>query len=128
MACCKEPKYTQSELQRFTDRIENILSHDECRQEYRAFLRDIKRFDMIKVLDLWELANDIKKNETSSPERKRKSEILEEMVDDDPSFSGLFDTDADSDLNIVTAVNERASEKLEKTHRFYVHYLNKKYR
>lgn len=122
MACCKEEKYSSSELQRFTDRIENILGHDSCRAEYRIFLRQIKRFDMIKVLDLWEMANDIRKNVTGSPERRTKSQELEDKLGDDPSFSGLSGDD------IALAVNERASEKLGKTHRYFVHYLNKKYR
>lgn len=122
MACCKEEKYSSSELQRFTDRIENILSHDLCREEYRIFLRQIKRFDMLKVLDLWEMANDIRKNVTGSPERRSKTQELEDKLEDDPSFSITDNED------IVLAVNERASEKLGKTHRYFVHYLNKNYR
>lgn len=123
MAGCRNSKYSLDELRRFNDRIENVLNHEACRKEFRQFLRDIRRNDLVNILEIWELANDIKKNTPGSPERRRKFEELEEKLDEEPDFSSILD-----DVDKIIAANQRASERLEIYHNHYMHYLNKKYR
>ncbi|GLV37888.1 hypothetical protein CBL_06410 [Carabus blaptoides fortunei] len=108
MASCRNNKYSLDELRRFNDRIENILNHEACRKEFRQFLRDIRRNDLVNILEIWELANDIKKNTPGSPERRRKFEELEDKLDEEPDFSAILD---DVDKVRLTYINTVSTRK-----------------
>lgn len=50
--------FSTEDLNVFSHKIENCLEHSECRQIFKNYLTTLRRRDLLRVLQLWERADD----------------------------------------------------------------------
>lgn len=122
---CKPNKYTQDELRRFIDRVENVLQHQECRTEYIEFLKEIRRPEQIKLLKVWKLTNDIIENRPDTPELVPKIETLQNLVENIPHLVSYSDKLEGDNLTIL---RNKVCQELTKSHKLFSRQLLKKYK
>lgn len=54
---CNRKKFTTKEIDRFSDRIQNVLDNPDSRKLLNNYLQEVRRPDLLKVVKLWEDAN-----------------------------------------------------------------------
>lgn len=72
--------FTNDDINIFSHKIENCLNHAVCRQIFKMYLETCRRRDLLRVLQLWERADDDLK--TNAMYMEDDYEDLIERIDD----------------------------------------------
>lgn len=109
-------KFTDPELERFNDKISNVLDNSYCRQIFENFLTVQRNPALIKIFKLWEKAH----QDTSYDEDNYLDEI-EEI--DNFNINPLYSiSECDHKLAYI---KQQCSRLLEKIHPQFMLYLHK---
>lgn len=122
---CGVPKYTQDELRHFIDRVENVLQNQECRGEFCEFLKETKKFDLVKYVKIWKLVNDMVEKRPDSPEPEPKNE-LKETLEDIPRLEEFADNFEEED-NLLE-LRKKVCRELGKGHKLFARHLRNEYK
>lgn len=110
-------KFTVQEIERFNDRISNVLDNSDCRKVFEEFLLTQKNPTLIKTFKLWMKADENSQNSFKDD----FFDIIEEI--DDFNMSPLLSV-SECDQKFAF-VKQECSRILEKIRPQFIHYLHK---
>lgn len=50
--------FSTEDLNKFSHKIDNCLEHPDCRRIFEQYLKNLRRRDLLRALQLWERADD----------------------------------------------------------------------
>lgn len=112
-------RFTSQQIERFNDRIENLVGDEQCRNIFKGFLTDSRRQNLLNALKLWEEAN---------ASQNFNEDFFFELFDDVSGFNEQPLLSINEHDHKLSYIKSECCRIMEPVKHIFIDYLNRHYR